>query len=168
MGQGLPNFLGKEGHEGMQQLQNIREHIAQHLLRLLLGCHILPLQPGLGHFDIPVAIAVPDKVVNLLGGHPQLIAVHILRDLCHHGVQLGEDPLVLQLQLLRQGVLPDGQVHHQEAGGVPNLVGKVAHGLTALGVEAHVVAGGVAGDQIEAQGVRAIFVGNLQGIDAVA
>ena len=33
-------------------------------------------------------------------GHAQLIGVQILRNLLDEGVQLGEDPLVLQLQLL--------------------------------------------------------------------
>ena len=28
MGQGLPDFLGEEGHEGMQELERLREHIA--------------------------------------------------------------------------------------------------------------------------------------------
>ena len=55
-----------------------------------------------------------------------------------------------------------------EAAGVPDLVGEVAHGLALLDVEAHVVAGAVAGDQVEAQGVGAVLVGHLQGVDAVA
>ena len=37
MGQGLPDFLGEEGHEGMQELERLREHIAQYPLGLILG-----------------------------------------------------------------------------------------------------------------------------------
>ena len=142
--------------------------MAQHLLGPDLAVLVLPLEPRLSQLDIPVAVVVPDEVVDLLCGHAQLIPVHVLGDLPDGPVQLGENPLVLQLQLLRQLALVDGQVHHQEAAGVPDLVGKVPHGLAPLGVEAHVVAGAVAGDQVEAQGVGAVLLGDLQGIDAVA
>ena len=152
----------------MQELEGLGQDIAQHALGLLLGGRVLALQAGLGHLDIPVAVGVPDEVIDLLGGDPQLIVVHVLRDLGDDGVELGEDPLIFQLQLFGQGVVLDGQVHHQEAGGIPDLIGKVPHGLAPLGVEAHVVAGRVAGDEVEAQGVRAVLVGHLQGVDAVA
>ena len=168
MGQGLPDFLGEEGHEGMQELERLRERIAQYPLGLLLGGGVLPLQAGLGHLNVPVAIGVPDKVVNLLGGHPQLVVVHVFGDFRDDGVELGENPLIFQLQLLRQGIVLDGQVHHQEAGGIPNLIGKVPHGLAPLRVKAHVVAGGVAGDQVKAQGIGAVFLRHFQGVNAVA
>ena len=168
MGQSLPDLLGDEGHEGVQELEHVGEHIAQHLLSPDLAVLVLPLQAGLGQLDIPVAVVVPDEVIDLLGGHTQLIPVHVVGDLRDDPVELGENPLVLQLQLLGQLTLVDGQVHHQEAAGVPDLVGEVAHSLTPLGVEAHVVAGAVAGDQVEAQGVGAVLVGDLQGVDAVA
>ena len=61
----------------------------------------------------------------------------------------------------------DGEIHHHEAGSVPELVGKVAHRLAALREEAHVVSGRVAGDDVEAERVRAVGVDDLDGIDAV-
>ncbi len=166
--QGLPDLLGDEGHEGVEQLEHLGQDIAQHLLGPLLAVLVLPLEAGLGQLDIPVAVVVPDEVVDLLGGHPQLIPVHVLGDLPHGPVQPGQDPLVLQLQLLGQGTPVDGQVHHQEAAGVPQLVGEVAHGLAPLGEEAHIVARGVACNQVEAQGVGAVLLRDLQGVDAVA
>ena len=168
MGQGLPDLLRQEGHEGVQQLQDTQQHIAQHVLGGQLGTLVLAVQAGLGQLDIPVAIGVPDEVIDLGGGHAQLIGVHILGDLADQGVQLAEDPLVLQLQLLGKLHLVDGEVHHNEAAGVPDLVGKVAHGLALFHEEAGVVAGAVAGDQVEAQGVGTVLLGHLQGVDAVA
>ena len=62
----------------------------------------------------------------------------------------------------------DGEVHHHEAGSIPELVGKVAHGAALLDIEAHVVAGAVARDEVEAQRVGAVGVGHLERVDAVA
>ena len=101
VGQRLPDFLGDEGHEGMQQLQHPQQHIAQHVLSRQLGLLVLAVQPGLGKLDVPVAIGVPNEVVDLGGGHAQFIGLHIIRDLPDEGIQLAENPLVLQLQLLR-------------------------------------------------------------------
>jgi hypothetical protein len=102
-------------------------------------------------------------------GNAQLVLVQIFPHLAsRRGVELGEHPLVLQLQLFGQGAVGDGEVHHHEAAGVPELVGKVAHGLAALHIEAHVVSGGVAGDDVEAQGVRAELVDHLYGVHAVS
>ena len=168
MGQGLPDLLGDEGHEGVHQLQDLGQHIEQHLLRAELGLLVLAVEAGLGQLDIPVAVAVPDEVVDLARGHAQLVAVHVLADLFDHVVELGEDPLVLDLQLLGQLVFVDGEVHHHKAAGVPELVAEVAHGLALLHVEAHVVAGGVAGDEVVAQRVRAVLLHDLQRVDAVA
>ena len=166
VGQGLVDLLGDEGHEGVQQPQDLNQDVAQHVLGVLRG--VGAPHPVLGQLDIPVAVGVPDEVVDLGGGHAQLVGVHVLRDLADQGVELAEDPLVLQLQLLRQLHLVDGQVHHHEPAGVPDLVGEVPHGLALLHVEAHVVAGAVAGDEVEAQGVGAVLLRHLQGVDAVA
>ena len=83
-------------------------------------------------------------------------------------VELGEDPLVLELERFGQLVFVDREIHHHEAGSVPELVGEVAHRLAALREEAHVVSGRVAGDDVEAERVRAVGVDDLDGIDAVA
>ena len=168
VGQGLPDLLGDKGHKGMQELKGLGEHVEQHLLGAHLGVLVLTLEAGLGQLDIPVAVIAPDEVVHLLRSHAQLVAVHVLGHLCNEGVELGENPLVLQLQPVGQGAAVDGQVHHQEAAGVPDLIGKVAHGLAPVGEKAHVIARRIAGDQVEAQGVRAVLLGHLQGVDAVA
>ncbi|CAN3994570.1 Multidrug export protein mepA, partial [Dysosmobacter welbionis] len=170
VGQGLIDLLRDERHEGVQQLQKLRQHKAEHILGRQLGPLVLSLEAGLGELDIPVAVGIPQEVVDLGGGHADLVGVQVLRDLLHQGVQLGEDPLVLRRQGVRRRefTLVDGEVHHHEPAGVPDLVGEVPHGLALLGVEPGVVARGVAGDEVEAQRVGAILLRHLQRIDAVA
>ena len=77
MGQRLPDLLGDKGHEGMQHFQDVGQDVAQHLLRLFLGRLILTGQAGLGQLDIPIAIGVPDEVVQLLCSHAQLVVFHV-------------------------------------------------------------------------------------------
>ena len=155
----------------MQQPQDLVKHVHQHLNRGLLADRILGVQPRLGQLDIPVAVGVPDEVVHLLDGHAQLVLFQILCDLGDQRVQLGQHPLVGNFQLTEGGQLVPGvlaQIHQHIAGSVPQLIGKVAHGLALLGVEAGVVSGRVAGDQVHPQGVTAVLVYHFQGVNAVA
>ena len=168
MRQGLPDLLCDERHERVQQLERLCEDIEQDFLRAESGGLVGAIETRLREFDIPVAVGVPDKVVYFICGYAELILVDILVDLAHKGVELGEYPLVLELKLVRQLVFVYGEVHHDEAAGVPDLVGKVAHGLAALVVVAHVVSGAVAGYDIEAQRVGAVGIDDGNGIDAVA
>ena len=85
-GQGLEDLLGDKGHEGMQQLQELHQHIAQDVLSRQAGGLVLSVQPGLGQLNIPVAIGVPQEVIDLGGGHANLVTVQIFRDLFHQGV----------------------------------------------------------------------------------
>ena len=55
MRQRLPDGLGDERHERVQQLHCAAQHIAQHLLYVLVA----GLQTGLCNFDIPVAEVLP-------------------------------------------------------------------------------------------------------------
>ena len=168
MRQRLPYLLGDERHERVDELEYLGQDIEQHLLRAELALLILAVEAGLGQFNVPVAVAVPDEVVYLARGDAQLVAVHILADLFDKVVELGEDPLVLNLELFGQLVFVYREVHHHEAGCVPELVAEVAHRFALLYVEAHIVAGGVAGDEIIAQRIRAVLLDHLQRVDAVA
>ena len=97
MGQGLPNGLGDEGHEGMEQLHGTREHISQHPLSAFVGLLVLfVLETRLGQLNIPIAVGVPDEGIELFGGNAQLELVHVLGDFPHQVVIAGEDPFVLQ------------------------------------------------------------------------
>ena len=171
VGQALPDFLGDEGHKRMQQPQHLVQNVDQHGKGRLLPAGILGIQPRLGQLNVPVAVGIPDEVVDLLHCHAQLVLFQILRDLGNQGVQLGEHPLVGNFQLIKLGKFVFGvlgQVHQNIPGGVPQLVGEVAHGLAPLHIETHVVSGRVAGDHVHPQGVAAVFVDHFQRIDAVA
>ena len=169
--QSAVDLLGDEGHEGMQQLQRLGQHVHQHLAGVVGLLGIGGVQANLGDLDVPVAVNLPDEVLHLLGSQAQLELIQIVGDGAGQVVQGGQNPLVAQVQLIRSGqtgleVL--GQVHHHEAGGVPQLVGEVAAGLDLLVGEAHVVAGGGTQNQGQAQGVGAVLGDDLQRVDAVA
>ena len=166
--QGLPDLLGDERHERVQELENVRQDIQQHLLRAAGAGLVAAVEAGLRELDIPVAVRVPDEVVDLRRGDADLVLVEVLAHFLRERVELREYPLVLELQRLGQLVFVDGEVHHHEARCVPELVGKVAHGAALLNVKAHVVAGAVARDEVEAQSVGAVGIGHLERVDAVS
>ena len=64
--------------------------------------------------------------------------------------------------------LQSSHIHHDKTGSVPDLVGKVTAGLHALHIETHIVAGRVAGNQGETQGVCAILIDDLQRVDTIS
>ena len=167
MRQRLPDGLGDERHERVQQLHCAAQHIAQHLLYVLVA----GLQTGLCNFDIPVAEVLPDEVVQLGSCQTQLVLVDVAGNVGYQRIELADDPLILDGKVARQLdclVLVDGQVHLDKAGCVPDLVAEVAGRLYALIRETHVVSGAVAGCEGEAQRVRAVLVDDLERVDAVA
>ena len=85
---GLPDLFRDERHERMQQPQELVEHIDQDLLRGELALFILAVESGLGELDIPVAVGVPDEVIDLGGGHAELVGVHILGDFFDERIEL--------------------------------------------------------------------------------
>ena len=170
-GQSLIQFLGDEGHEGMQQLERLIQHIHQHTAGGVGLLCIAGVQAGLCDLDEPVAVDIPDKAVDLGSSQTHLIVLQIIGHGTGHLIQLGQHPLVAHVQQLFTGqtrlkVL--GQVHQHKAGGVPQLIGKVAGSLHLLFDIAHIVARGGAVHQHKAQGIRAVLGNDLQRIDAVA
>ena len=170
MRQRLPDLLGDERHERMQQFEGVAQDIDQNLAgNLGLGA-ILP-QAGFDQLDIPVAEDIPDEVVQLADSDTQLELFEIVGDLADQFIKFGEHPLVLDGELVqREGKvhLLVLEVHQDETGSVPDLVGEVAAGDDLLVAEAHVVTRGIAGGKGEAQRVGAVLVDDLQRVDAVA
>ena len=169
MRNGLPDLLGDVGHKGMEQTEDLIQHIEKHLtgvLRVLA----LAVQSCLCQLDIPVAVAVPNKFVDLLHRDAQLKLAEVLVDLLCHGVEGGEDPLVLGGEGVGQLVLDVKavDVHMYIARRVPQLVGKTGARFDALFGIADVVARRVARHEEEAQRVGAVFFDDLQRINAVA
>ena len=153
----------------MECLQHTLHDVHQHSLcggGILAPCG----DTGLCELDVPVAVYIPDEVVYLLLRHAYLKGIKVLVDFPCKGVEAADDPLVLGAQVFGQPLVLKvlGQVHHNEAGGVPQLVGKVSRCLYLVLGKAHIISGGVACCQHEAQGIRTVFVDDLQRVNAVA
>ena len=103
----------------MQKLENIRQDIQQHLLRAAGTGLIAAVEAGLGELDIPVAVRVPDEIVDLRRGDADLVLIEVLAHFLRERVELREHPFVLELERLGQLVFVDGEVHHHEARRVP-------------------------------------------------
>ena len=71
----------------MQQPQDLIQNVHQDRDGGLLPLRILGIESCLGQLDIPVAVGIPDEVVDLLNSHAQLILFQIL---CHIGDQAVE------------------------------------------------------------------------------
>ena len=92
--------------KGCKQLHGAREHIAEHPLGPLPGGLVLfVLQTGLGQFDVPVAVGIPNEGIELFCRNAQLVAVHVLGDFFDQVVVAGEDPFVVYGQMLGQAAL---------------------------------------------------------------
>ena len=164
----LPDLLGDKGHKGMQQLEGVAHHIHQYLTGRL-GSIPARLQTGLGQLDIPVAENIPDKVIDLLYRDTQLKLFQIVGGFPHQSIILAQQPFILNGKGVRQRYLHllVGQVHQDKAGGVPQLVGKVAAGPN-LGVGIpHIVSGAVSGGKGQTQGVGAKLVNDFQRVHTV-
>ena len=59
-----PNLFGHEWHERMQQAQRLLKRPFGGRLHFGFGGDILALQGGFGKLNIPVAKAVPDKLID--------------------------------------------------------------------------------------------------------
>ena len=157
----------------MQKLQASDQNGLKRPKRCFLAYGIIgAVQSRLHHLDVPVAELAPDKVIDLLDSDAQLKLFHVLGDIRYHMVELGQNPLILRLKSLRHGrsirLLPVLHVHHDEAGSIPYLISEVPAVLHALNIEAHVVAGRIPCNQGETQCIRAVFVDDLKGINAIA
>ena len=125
----------------------------------------------LGQFDVPVAVGIPDEVVNGIGSVAEFKFIEVFRDFRDGFIEGREDPAVGQGQVFifgNEGFIEIAEVHDDEFRGVPNLIGKVAVGFDAFHVEAHVVARRIARNQGEAQCVGTVLFADAQGIDAIA
>ena len=172
MRQFLPDFLRQERHKGMQKAHRTLEYRAQDI-----ECHIararvlLVIEARLRQFDVPVAELAPQELVNHAACFAELVVLEVRRHIVRRLGRTRENPAVGEraVALLRhEGIVRALEIHQHIARCVPDLIRKIARGLHALPVEAHVVARGIARDEHEAQRVRAVFLDDLYGVDAVA
>ena len=170
MGQCLIDFFRNKRHVGMQQFHGAGQHGHQYLLGRCPG--FLPgfaVQSRFDHFNVPVADLAPDEIIHGTACFAQLKLIQQRGHIRGHILHAGKDPLIRQF--VRRPFRVDliaFQIHQREAGSVPDFIGKVPCGFQTAPVETHVVAGRIAGDQHEAQGVAAILFDHLQRIDTVA
>src|SRR3546814_1489659 len=78
----------------MQQEQRAVQYPERRRPRLRLSFHLSPLQQRLGELQVPVAVGVPDELVERLRG---LVEAVVLDGAAHLGLDLGEladDPAV--------------------------------------------------------------------------
>ena len=129
------------------------------------GAVLLVGQPDLGELEAPVAVLVPDRLVDEPGHLAEGVARHRLVDRLGRGGGARQEPALGGAEVARignasLGALGDGRRPRadHEARRVPELVGEVA-GVLQLGrAEALVVARRRAVDEREAQRVGPRFV----------
>ena len=134
-------------------------------------------------FEVPVAELAPEELVDGVGGFVEAVVGEGVGDAVGDRAEAGEDPAGFEGrglgELERDGVVAGERdlvagfaaavdVHLQEAGGVPDLVGEGAIAFGAGFVEGDVGAGrGLRGER-ETDGVGAVFRHDLDGVDHVA
>ncbi len=116
------------------------------------------LQLHLGDFHIPVAVLVPDELVDRLRDIVEAVVDEALLDLGLGALQQTDDPAVGLREIevaVRPAVLAFA-VHKHKAGRVPQLVAEVAVAFTAVHVELDVAAGAGEAGEGEAQRICAV------------
>ena len=154
----------------MQQLHSTGEHLSQHMLcsSALLSVFFI-IQAGLSQLDIPVAYLAPDEVVNHATGFAQLEFFQHFGNALGSVLQAGQNPFIGQSVGSKFSIGGISlNIHQSKTGSIPNLIGKIAGCFHTLPIEAHIIARSVTGNQHKAQGISAIFVDNLQRVDAIA
>ena len=133
---------------------------------------VLAVEGRLDELQVPVAEFLPDETVEMARGIVEAVLVETLRHLGNRVVEPRPDPPVGErVVLLLHGDGTFGvalEVHHAQAGGIPDLVDEVLVALDPLLGHADVAALGGEGGQREPEGVGAELVDHLQGVDDVA
>ena len=83
----------------MQQAQALVQHVGQHLAGRLGRLRIVAVEPHLGRLDVPVAIFVPEELIELASGLAQLPVVDQPGRLLLRMGQAAQDPAIGQRQV---------------------------------------------------------------------
>ena len=123
----LPQFLGDERHDRVQQDQALVQHPFHRRLRFRLGGGIVALKQGFGELHVPVADLAPDKAIQRLRRVVEAVGrkrrVHLFADLGG----FADDPFIQGF-----GLVPAGRsrpsnptVHFAKAEAFHSLVPKL-------------------------------------------
>ena len=153
----------------------------------MLAFSSLMIEARLHHLDIPVAELLPDKALCLIQGNTEIKGFQISRHFRYHTVQLGKNPLIRHLKILRNFLQEFGKsrifkrrqgrkslaflfitVHEKETGSVPNLIHKVTTGFHPAMIETHIISGCITGKKRHPKRVCTIFCNDFQRIDTVS
>ena len=125
-GEPVPDLLGDERDERVEEPQHPVQHVDEHRARGVTALGVRALQRGLGELDVPVAEGVPGELVEGRGGLGELEAAQRVVHLGRDPLGAREDPPVSHRQRsLAQRAVPGvevPEVQQQEARGVPQLV----------------------------------------------
>src|SRR5450759_1790206 len=177
MWQALPDRLGDERHSGMQKPQiRVQDANERPPGGLTLGRReALVAQADLGQLHSPVAVLVPDRLIQYLARVTEAVLPHRFVNGPDGRRGARQDPAIGRAEeaavwLLAWGGGRNGRGSRppHEASHVPELVGEVAAVLQLLGAESGVVAGCRAVDQGKPQSVGAHLLDRLEWIDGVA
>ena len=132
--QALPDLLGHERHDRVEQAAEAVEQRRQHALGDRAGRRVA--EPALDELEVPVAEVAPGEVAELPGrlGELELLEVRSSR----RAIVRSRPSRIQRSSIGRSsrsigGRLVALQVHQGEPGGVPELVGEVAPLLEPLG-----------------------------------
>src|SRR5471030_189946 len=155
----LPDFFGDEWHERVRQTQSDFQHTNQGAAGAALAFNrgVFVPQHRLGEFQVPVAILVPDELVQGLCRQVEAELVELTGHFGFGALQLRDDPAIRQGQFVGFAVLAAVFALVQNiARSVPDLVAEVAIAFDAAHVELDVTTGGRQRAESEAQSVGAV------------
>ena len=138
----LPQLLGDERDQRVQQRQQAFEHVQQRVARAVGRGGVVAVQCRLGELDEPVAEVVPGELVQRLRQQVEAVGGEVLLGFGGGLRQLREDPAlgIGAAAAARRVKLRAFGVHQHEARGVPQLVAEVLVALGAAQVELDVAA----------------------------
>ncbi len=152
----------------MKQPQRLVEHEDERALDREALRRVAAVESVLGELDVPVAVLVPEEVVERTGRLTELVGVealvHARREVC----EPGQYPAVRHGLRLGGAGLVAFQVHEDEAAGVPDLVGEVAAREQLVLGELDVLVAGDLQHEAEAHAVGAVVLHEVERVDAGA
>ena len=168
----LVDLFGHEGQKRVKQPERLLEDPQQQGYLAVLLRLVLAIQDQLARFEVPVAEVIPEELVRPLCRVVEAVLLEGGAGGLHAAVQAVQDPPVHGVEasgrLRVGGEGPTFEVHEQEARGVPDLVGEPGAQLEGIPVHKDVLALGGHERQGELEGVGAVLLDHLEGIDAVA